>query len=127
MVSIKTSTEGHGTGREHDLGNEDEHLALKYVIVVDEDIDPWNSEQVNWSIAWRARLGKDIKIWPRHKGSRLDPSVPPEEKGFEDRVLIDAIRPDEWARVKFGQRWHRQGYFPEFPLDPTAVRCGAQC
>jgi 3-polyprenyl-4-hydroxybenzoate decarboxylase len=71
--------------------------AFKHVIVVDEDIDPWNSEMVNWSIIWRTRASEDIKIWKNHRGSRLDPRIPPEEKGFQDRVMIDATRPYHWA------------------------------
>ena len=97
VVSIKPATEGHADWVASVIwGTKMNIWCFKYVIVVDEDIDPWNMEQVNWSIAWRVKPSEDIKIWPRHKGSRLDPRAAPEEKGFQDRVLIDATRPYHW-------------------------------
>ena len=51
--------------------------------------------------------------WPRHKGSRLDPRVPPEEKGFQDRVLIDATRPYHWAPREI---WGSDGVGKGIPL-----------
>lgn len=98
VVSIKPLMEAHPDVVACALwGSKPIVWAYKHVIVVDEDIDPWNSEMVNWSIAWRTRASEDIKIWKNHKGSRLDPRIPPEEKGFQDRVLIDATRPFHWA------------------------------
>lgn len=98
VVSIKPLMEAHPDVVACALwGSKPIVWAYKHVIVVDEDIDPWNSEMVNWSIAWRTRASEDIKIWKNHKGSRLDPRIPPEEKGFQDRVLIDATRPYHWA------------------------------
>jgi UbiD family decarboxylase len=98
VVSIKPLMEAHADVVACALwGSKAIVWAYKHVIVVDEDIDPWNSEMVNWSIAWRTRASEDIKIWKNHKGSRLDPRIPPEEKGFQDRVLIDATRPYHWA------------------------------
>jgi UbiD family decarboxylase len=121
VVSIKTSTEGHADWIASAIwGTKMNIWCFKYVVVVDEDIDPWNSEQVNWSIAWRVRPSLDIKIWPRHKGSRLDPSVPPEQKGFQDRVLIDATRPYEWAPRDI---WATDGIGKGIPLKfPLSTR-----
>src|SRR5574341_375507 len=88
VVSIKPATEGHADWVASAIwGTKMNIWCFKYVIVVDEDIDPWNMEQVNWSIAWRVKPSEDIKIWPRHKGSRLDPRAAPEEKGFQDREI----------------------------------------
>jgi 3-polyprenyl-4-hydroxybenzoate decarboxylase len=90
--------------------------SFKHVIVVDEDIDPWNTELVNWSIAWRVKASEDIKIWPRHRGSRLDPRQAPEEKGFQDRMLIDATRPYWWApRDVWGSEGVKKGVPLKFP------------
>ncbi len=98
VVSIKPLMEGHADLITCALwGSKATVWAFKHVIVVDEDIDPWNSEMVNWSIIWRTRASEDIKIWKNHRGSRLDPRIPPEEKGFQDRVMIDATRPYHWA------------------------------
>ncbi len=98
VVSIKPLVEAHADLIASALwGSKPTIWAYKHVIVVDEDIDPWNAEMVNWSLIWRTRASEDIKIWKNHRGSRLDPSIPPEEKGFQDRVLFDATRPYHWA------------------------------
>ena len=34
----------------------------RYVIVVDEDIDPWDSFQVEWAIATRVQADRDVEI-----------------------------------------------------------------
>lgn len=98
VVSIKPMMEGHADIIASALwGSKATVWAYKHVIIVDEDIDPWNSEMVNWSIAWRTRASEDFMIWKNHRGSRLDPRIPPEEKGFQDKVMIDATRPYHWA------------------------------
>jgi len=98
VVAIKPLMEGHADIIASAIwGSKATVWAYKHIIVVDEDIDPWNMEMVNWSIAWRTRASEDIKIWKNHRGSRLDPRIPPEDKGFQDRVLFDATRPYHWA------------------------------
>ncbi len=117
VVSIKPVMEGHAaTVASAIWGSKSNVWSFKHVIVVDEDIDPWNTEQVNWSIAWRVRAGEDVHIWPNHKGSRLDPRIPPEEKGFQDRMLIDATRPYHWApRDIWGTDGVKKGIPLKFP------------
>lgn len=117
VVAIKPLMEGHAdTVASAIWGSKSCVWSFKHVIVVDEDIDPWNTEQVNWSIAWRVRASEDVKIWPRHRGSRLDPRIPPEEKGFQDRMLIDATRPYHWApRDIWGSEGVRKGVPLKFP------------
>ena len=46
----------------------------KFVIVVDDDIDPRNAESVNWALSWRVQPDRDIRVT---KGmiSELDPSI----------------------------------------------------
>jgi len=114
VVSIKPLMQGHADVVASAIwGCKGCIWSFKHVIVVDEDIDPWNSEQVNWSIGWRVQAGKDVKIWKKHRGSRLDPSSPPEEKGFSDRMLIDATRPYEWAPRDI---WGTEGAYKGTPL-----------
>lgn len=117
VVSIKPLIEGHADIIASALwGSKATVWAYKHVIVVDEDIDPWNMDMVNWSIAWRTRASEDIKIWKNHRGSRLDPRIPPEEKGFQDRVLIDATRPYHWApRDIWGSEGVGKGIPMKFP------------
>ncbi|MBI3092590.1 MAG: UbiD family decarboxylase [Candidatus Tectomicrobia bacterium] len=117
VVSIRPSAAGQADMIAHALwASRLSPFTVKHVIVVDEDIDPWNSEQVNWSIAWRVRATEDIKIWPRHRSLRTDPRIPPEEKDFCDRMLIDATRPVTWKpRSLWGYEGVEKGRPLRFP------------
>jgi len=117
IVSIKPAVEGHASLIAHCLWSAtDSYWKYKYVIVVDEDIDPWNTDQVLWAIATRTKGTESIQIWPRHKGSPCDPRVLPEEKGFWDRVLIDATRPYHWdPRPVWGTKGVDKGVPLRFP------------
>lgn len=97
----------------------------KHVIVVDEDIDPWDPQMVTWAIAWRVKASEDIKIWPRHRGSPIDPRASPEEKGYWDRVLIDATKPFSWEpRAIWGTGGVNKGAPQKFP--PTTIPQASQ-
>ena len=50
------------------------HPSLKIAIVVDEDIDPTNSVEVDYAISTRCQADKDMIIIQNAKGSSLDPS-----------------------------------------------------
>ena len=50
------------------------HPSLKIAIVVDEDIDPTNSVEVEYAISTRCQADKDMIIIQNAKGSSLDPS-----------------------------------------------------
>ncbi len=125
VVSIKPLMEGHADVIASAIwGSKAAVWAYKHVVVVDEDIDPWNMDMVNWSIAWRTRASEDIKVWKNHRGSRLDPRIPPEEKGFQDRVLIDATRPYHWPPREI---WGSDGMGKGVPLKfPPTTRPATQ-
>jgi UbiD family decarboxylase len=92
----------------------------KHVIVVDEDIDPWDPQMVTWAISWRVKATEDIKIWPRHRGSPIDPRAAPDEKGYWDRMLIDATKPFNWEpRAIWGSEGVNKGVPQKFP--PTTI------
>lgn len=74
---------------------------IKNVIVVDEDIDPFNEEEVMWSVATRVQADEDVDILKNIKGNVLDPSL----KGniLTAKMIIDATRPVDRpfaARIK---------------------------
>jgi len=50
------------------------HKSLKLAIVVDEDIDIYDPNEVEWAIATRVQPDRDIYIYPNQIGSSLDPS-----------------------------------------------------
>jgi 2,5-furandicarboxylate decarboxylase 1 len=60
---------------------------IKQVVVVDDDIDPWNSVQVEWAIATRTKPDRDLLIVP---GVRADRSEPLEKDGMVAKLGIDA-------------------------------------
>ncbi|HLC25170.1 MAG TPA: UbiD family decarboxylase [bacterium] len=68
----------------------------RYVIVVDEDIDPSNTYDVLWAMSTRSDPEKDIDILRRCWSGPLDPIIPKALKGFNSRAIIDATRPFEW-------------------------------
>ncbi|MCW8801767.1 MAG: UbiD family decarboxylase [Candidatus Bathyarchaeota archaeon] len=50
------------------------HKSLKHCVVVDDDINIYNSDDVEWAIATRFQADKAAVILPNQPGSSLDPS-----------------------------------------------------
>jgi 2,5-furandicarboxylate decarboxylase 1 len=46
---------------------------IKHVVVVDDDIDIFNLEEVEWAMATRFRADRDIFVVPRVRADRVDP------------------------------------------------------
>lgn len=63
----------------------------KLVVVVDDDIDVYDTEALNWAIMTRSQPAEDVIIVPRVAGGPLDPSAP--EKEVISVWGIDATRP----------------------------------
>jgi 2,5-furandicarboxylate decarboxylase 1 len=49
------------------------------VIVVDDDIDVFDTDQVNWALTTRFQPAEDLIVVPRVAGGPLDPSAPEKE------------------------------------------------
>jgi 2,5-furandicarboxylate decarboxylase 1 len=64
---------------------------VKQVIVVDDDIDPWNALEVEWASATRAKADRDHVVIP---AVRADRSEPLEQSGTITKLGIDATRRD---------------------------------
>jgi 4-hydroxy-3-polyprenylbenzoate decarboxylase len=63
----------------------------KYVIVVDDDIDPTNVNEVLWAMATRSRPSESIDILRETWSTYLDPSQnPPEIRPWGSKCLINA-------------------------------------
>jgi 4-hydroxy-3-polyprenylbenzoate decarboxylase len=63
----------------------------KYVIVVDDDIDPSNMPEVTWAMATRSRPAQSIEILRETWSTYLDPSLnPPEIRPWGSKCLINA-------------------------------------
>lgn len=78
----------------------------RYVVVVDEDIDPTNLKEVLWAMETRVDPAKDIEIVEGCWSTPLDPRMTPEQKATRDhtnsRAIFYAVRPFAW-RDKFPQ------------------------
>ena len=71
--------------------------AGRYVVVVDDDIDPSNTNDVIWALATRTNPAEDIDFIRRAWSTALDPMVRPgSEAMVNSRAVIDACRPYEW-------------------------------
>ena len=53
------------------------HTSLKHVYVVDQDIDIYNPQEVEWAMATRFQADRDLVIKEKEPGSSLDPSSQP--------------------------------------------------
>jgi len=71
-------------------------LLTRYVVVVDEDINLWDSNEVLWALCTRTDPAKDIDIMRRCWSNPIDPIIPTSERGFQSRGIIDACKPYEW-------------------------------
>jgi len=76
------------------------HPSLKHAIVVDTDIDVYNTSEVEWAIATRFQANEDLVIIPNARGSTLDPSAD-QETGQTTKLGIDATRPLTKPTEKF--------------------------
>ncbi len=68
---------------------------LKTVIVVDEDIDPWDIPRVMYAVAFRFQPNR-CQIIKRGRSTPLDPSLPLESRWITGRLLMDATIPYDW-------------------------------
>jgi 4-hydroxy-3-polyprenylbenzoate decarboxylase len=66
----------------------------KWVIAVDEDVDPTDFDQVMWALSTRCNPSNDIDILRNTWSTGLDPSqYPPEVRPYGSKILIDACKP----------------------------------
>jgi 4-hydroxy-3-polyprenylbenzoate decarboxylase/2,5-furandicarboxylate decarboxylase 1 len=71
---------------------------LKFVVVVDDDIDVYDPDAVNWAMITRGQPAEDIIVVPRVAGGPLDPSAPEKEVvsvwGFDATRSLDKVFPE---------------------------------
>jgi len=69
----------------------------RYTIVVDDDIDPTNTNDVLWALSTRSDPEQDIEIVRRSWSGPLDPMIRKSDKRRTISIaVIDACRPYEW-------------------------------
>jgi len=68
----------------------------KWVIAVDDDVDPTDLNQVLWALSTRCDPATDLDVLRKTWSTGLDPSrFPPESRPYGSKVLIDACRPHQ--------------------------------
>ena len=97
FVSINKKKEGDG--KSAILAALGSNKDLKQVVVVDEDVDIYDVQDIEWAITTRAQASIDFVIVPGALGSSLEPSH--DLRGVTDKVGIDATKPldDEKDRI----------------------------
>lgn len=66
----------------------------KWIIAVDDDVDPTDINQVFWAMSTRCDVQEDIDVLRNTWSTGLDPSrFPPEERPYGSKALINACKP----------------------------------
>ena len=79
------------------------HKSMKHVVIVEEDVDIYSPNAVEWAIATRFQGDKDLVIKPNQPGSSLDPSGKhePGKKTQTTKVGVDATIPSDIDKSKY--------------------------
>jgi len=98
VISIKQRYTGHA--RQAGMVASYCHVGAylgRYTIVVDDDIDPTNTNDVLWALSTRSDPEQDIEIIRRSWSGPLDPMIrKSDKKRHASRAVIDCCRPYEW-------------------------------
>lgn len=88
VVSIDKQTQGDG--KNVMMAALSAHPSLKHVVVVDEDIDIFDPQDVEYAIATRVKGDDDVFIIPNARGSSLDPVALSD--GTTTKIGVDATK-----------------------------------
>jgi len=86
------------------------HRSLKHCIVVDDDINIYDPNDVEWAIATRFQADKDAIILPKQRGSSLDPSgdLTEGKKATTCKMGLDATIPFKKTSKGFKKEEYRR-------------------
>jgi 4-hydroxy-3-polyprenylbenzoate decarboxylase len=101
----------------------------KWVIAVDDDVDPTDMNQVFWALSTRCDPAADVDLLRNTWSTGLDPSkYPPEERPYGSKLLIDACKPHRYLKEfprrtslrksmyeKVAARWKTLGFEEPLP------------
>jgi UbiD family decarboxylase len=103
VISIDKQTQGDG--KNVLMAALSAHPSLKHAVVVDNDVDIFDPQDVEYAISTRVKGDEDIMIVPDVRGSSLDPVATPE--GTTTKVGVDATKsiknPEKFERVSLGE------------------------
>ncbi|CAH0343922.1 UbiD family decarboxylase [Bacillus sp. CECT 9360] len=104
VISIKKRNEGEG--KNAIIAAFANSFDIKHVVVVDEEVDVFNMEEVEWAIATRFQAEKDLVVIKGTQGSKLDPST---DEGFGSKMGFDCTIPLGSEPMRY-KRIHIPGY-----------------
>ena len=101
IVQIKKKNPGDGKKAIEAAFNG--HKSMKHVVIVEEDVDIYNPNAVEWAIATRFQGDKDIIMKKDQPGSSLDPSGKhePGKKTLTTKIGFDATIPSHVDKSKY--------------------------
>ena len=96
VVSIKQGYPGHAFQAAFIASQCGAVITLnRYVVVVDDDINPSDRDQVLWAICTRSDPERSIQILHRCFSSALDRAISADQNRHHSRAMIDACKPFE--------------------------------
>lgn len=97
LLYIKIKKINEGDAKRAALAALSTEIAIRFVIVVDEDIDIYNDEEVMWAVLTRVSNPDSITIIPDVIGNFLNPANYSRDKEgkrtLDTKVIIDATKP----------------------------------
>jgi UbiD family decarboxylase len=98
---------------------------IKHVFVVDEDVDVFSDEEVEWAMSTRFRADRDLVVEPGFPGTYMDPTVG--DDGTMAKLGFDLTKPlgrsdDIEAMVASAPRFDKTA--PRFPSVRAALESG---
>ncbi|MBI4524875.1 MAG: UbiD family decarboxylase [Deltaproteobacteria bacterium] len=101
VIAVKQRYGGHARQAAHvALGAREGGYLGRFVVLVDDDIDPANLPDVLWAMSTRCDPQTSIEIVTQCWSSPIDPRIPPAQRKAGDftnsRAIIDACRPFAW-------------------------------
>ncbi len=100
IISIKQAYPGHAMRAAHAALGGTAGYHARFIIVVDEDIDPYNLGEVFWAVATRCEPETSVDLSRRIWSYKIDPRLPEEKKSVgnytSSAAIIDACRPFHW-------------------------------
>jgi 2,5-furandicarboxylate decarboxylase 1 len=98
---ISLRSRGEGTPRHAAMAAFTAVTTMKLVVTVDDDVDIFDDEQVEWAVATRMQADRDLFVVARTTGSSLDPST---DEGTTAKLCVDASKPagsgEKFARMR---------------------------
>jgi len=96
------------------------HGSLKHVVIVGDDVDPFDPAVVEWAIATRFQADRDLVIFENQPSSSLDPSAKlvPGQKARSAKMGLDATIPWTDATGRSLSQTERAG-FHKVRYDPV--------